>query len=94
MSNIFRQTVLSDGDLTIIIQNTFERPEGQTDGPFSKEVWNVTMVSPHFDSGIYSKEIAESYEAGLEAAWNQFNEDFGCEYTREKLEQRIKRIDF
>lgn len=92
--NRYRQTILSNGDLTVVIQNTFKRPDGQLHGEFSIEVWHVIMTSPHFDSGIYRRENAVSYEAAIETAFDQFNEEFGCVCSREELEARLKRIDF
>ena len=92
--NNYRQTILSDGDMTIIVQNTFHSPEGKTGAPFNREVWHLIVTSPHFDNGIYRNEKVESYDAGLEAAWDQFHEEFGGQYSREELQDRIKRIDF
>lgn len=90
----YKQTIFSDGDLTIVIQNTFQRPGSKTTGDFSEEIWHVTMVSPYYESGVYCREVAKSQEDAIEMALNQFNEEFGCEYTREELLTRLKRIDF
>ena len=91
--NKYHHTVLTDGDLTIIIQNTFHRPKGKTDGPHSEEVWHVIMASPHFESGIYRKEVVDCHEDGLEMAWDQFYEEYAHEVPRNELKNIVSRTD-